>query len=783
MKVIITEKPSVATDIARVLKITKKQHGFYEGNGYYVTWALGHLIQLQDPDQYDDIYKNWELSTLPILPDHFETKVISQGSSQTQYQTIATLLKKDTVTEVICATDAGREGELIFRLIYEKAGCSLPIRRLWISSQTDQAIQEGFNSLKDGAEYDPLFDSARSRSEADWLIGMNASRAYTIMFSRGHGVMSVGRVQTPVLKLICDRYVDHVHFKPKPFYEVVGDFLHAKGAYKAKYMSQDSDRFESKSKADVVLSQLQHDSSAEIEKVTKKKKNENPPLLYDLTELQKDANKSFKFSADHTLSVMQSLYEKHKILTYPRTSSRYLSSDMVPKLPTLFKNVAHIPDYADVAHRLGEAKVSPGKRIVDDKKVTDHHAIIPTDKKPELGVLSPDEKKIYDLVIRRFLCVFLKPCVKNQTEIITAIRDFKFKCTGTVISSLGWRELYQSDKTEGKQESLLPDVRKGDGVDVQHISLNEGKTTAPALYTEATILAAMETAGKHIDDDELRQAMKGSGLGTPATRAQILERLIKVGYIVREKNKLIPTQKGQFLVSVIQDQALLSAELTGEWEKKLNDMASRAYKRDKYMKEIKAFTASLVGKLKVAEEELISEQLSLGECPKCKKGHVVERLKGYSCSDWKNSQCEFVIWKQVAGLPLLTPHVQDLLQKGRTERLSGFKSKAGKKFDAALVLSGHDVKFDFNEVKGTCPLCNNQIVEREKSYSCLGWAETGCHFTVWKSISGVDISDSHLGSLIKEGKTPLIKGFMSKAGKPFDAYLILEEGKTKFQFS
>ena len=782
IKVIVTEKPSVAQDIAKVLKVSQKQHGYFEGNGYIVTWAFGHLIQLQNPDDYDDMYKKWDMSTLPIVPDNFLTTVITQGTAAQQFSTIKQMLNRPDVSEVICATDAGREGELIFRLIYEKAECKAPIKRLWISSQTDQAILEGFANLKAGELYEPLFDSARSRSEADWLIGMNASRAYSITFSRGHGVMSVGRVQTPVLNMIVERFYEHSHFKPKAFYEITAECDHKNGKYKAKLVMDETDRFEKKSAADLVYNALKSEERGLIYGVTKKKRTENPPLLYDLTELQKDANKKYKFSADQTLGLMQGLYEKHKLLTYPRTSSRYLSADIVPKLKTLFQNVSIIEDYKEVASDLALSTISPGKRVVDDKKVTDHHAIIPTDKKPELGLLSPDERRVYDLVIRRFLSVFLPICVKNHTELITQIGDYRFKTTGTVIETMGWRVMYLSEKSTDKQEVLLPNVRKGDSISVAHVFMNEGKTTAPQLHTEATILAAMETAGKQIDDEELRQAMKDSGLGTPATRAQVLERLIEVGYILREKNRLIPTQKGQFLVSCIQDVALLSPQLTGEWEKRLNDMAKNKYSRAKYMKEIKAFTASIVSKLKQDEATLTSDVLSLGACPKCKVGHVVERLKGYSCSAWKENQCDFIIWKLVAGLPLLKEHVVDLLTNGKTKRFSGFKSKAGKVFDAALKLENHDVKFEFNEVRGICPLCNNDIVERENVFSCLGWAETGCGFAIWKTIAGKEITVDHLEALLTDGRTGLIGGFMSKAGKPFDAMLVLENGKAKFEF-
>ncbi len=590
-QLIITEKPSVAKDIARVLKIANRKDGYFEGNGYFISWAFGHLIRLADPPAYNPAFEKWALGQLPIIPEKFILEIQNDTGIQKQFETIKGLLLNETVTGVICATDAGREGELIFRHIYSVAGCEKPIQRLWISSQTDSAIKEGFSKLKEGAEYVPLYLSALSRSEADWIIGINATRAYTSKFSRGQGVMSVGRVQTPVLKMIVDRYLAVTNFKPEPFFDLTATFVHANGTYKGLWQSED--KLTDKTKAEALFEKIKSSDQGKIQSLTQKTVNEKPPLLYDLTELQKDANKKFKFSADHTLKVMQALYETHKLLTYPRTSSRYLSSDIKPKLTELLNNVKSLSDYAGFADAVIKDGIPISKRMFDDQKITDHHAIIPTDQKPSLAGLNADERKIYDLVIRRFLAGFMKDCVKDQTEILTETSGEIFRSFGSVIQQAGWRTIYTDDTDE--EEQKLPQVKQSDPVKLKTPKLEEKKTKAPALHTEASILAAMETAGKTIEDEELRQAMKDCGLGTPATRAQILERLIKVNYIERQKNKLVPTAKGIQLISFIQTKALLSPELTGDWEKKLNDIVKKKYSRENYMKEIVEFAQEIVG--------------------------------------------------------------------------------------------------------------------------------------------------------------------------------------------
>ena len=538
-KIIITEKPSVGRDIAKVLKITSARDGYFEGNGYILTWAFGHLLTLSHPEFYDHNLKRWSLDNLPILPETFKKQ--ANPSSEKQLKCIIQLLQRPGIQEVICATDAGREGELIFRWIYEAANIEIPIKRLWISSQTDQAILEGFQQLKDGKAYMPLYQSALSRSEADWLVGINATRAYTSAFSRGAGVLSVGRVQTPVLKMIVDRYIEHMQFKPTLYYEIHMDIAHQNGQYKGIWFNPETDRIFDKNHAENLIETIKKIKEGHICFVEKKGKTEKPPLLYDLTELQKEANRKFKFSADQTLKLAQDLYEKHKVITYPRTSSRYLSSDMIPKLKSRIENLQDISELNSFCKDILSKDLSISNRIVDDKKVTDHHAIIVTEKKPNISAFSPEEAILFNLITKRFIAVFLADCEKELTTIISEFGTYRFKTTGTIIQQSGWRSIYglEIEEEDTENKDLLPAVENKDSVSQENLQGIEKQTKAPPLHTEASILASMETAGKNIEDEELRQAMKDRGIGTPATRAAILERLVTVKYIYKDKNKVL----------------------------------------------------------------------------------------------------------------------------------------------------------------------------------------------------------------------------------------------------
>jgi len=706
MKVVLAEKPSVSRDIARVLNADKKMDGYFAGKDYYVTWALGHLITLANPDSYSPELKRWDLRSLPVIPESFLKLVTADKSAARQYSVIKKLFCSKDVTEIVCATDAGREGELIFRYIYEMAECNKPVKRLWVSSQTDQALHQGFAKIKDSKEYDSLYDSARSRAEADWLIGINATRAYTVRFGQKDGVMSVGRVQTPVLKMIVDRYEENQNFVSQTYYEISALIKHKNGEFKGKLINERNERMTDNAKVQLLAEEIKKFPDGTIGDLTKKAKTENPPLLYDLTEMQKDANKKHKFSAEKTLNLLQALYEKHKVLTYPRTSSRYLSADLKPKIKGLLQNLLPLSSYAGHAENLLSKDLKYSKKVFDDSKVTDHHAIIPTDKKANLSALSSDELTIYDMVIRRFLAAFMDECKKELTEIISLFGKFSFVSRGSVIKKIGWREVYvinEQEEEEDESGQLLPVVKKNDPVSQASLDLEDKKTKAPPLYTEAMILAAMETAGKQIEDEEMREAMKECGLGTPATRAQILERLISVQYIIREKNKLIPTPKGKQLIGNIKNEELLSPQLTGDWEKKLNDIRNRIYFRDIFMAEIKDFTRNIINNVKFyninqsaakASTEKPSAAKSFGICPLC-GGNIVETKKAYGCSNWNEKSCAFVIWKTIAGKALEVQHVQQLVENKITGKIQGFISKKGSKFDAVLVLNQGKVEFRF----------------------------------------------------------------------------------------
>ena len=689
MKVIIAEKPSVARDIARVLKVTSKKSGYFEGNGYQVTWAFGHLVRLLDPDEYDPQLGRWQLQDLPIIPDEFKIDTTKDNGAKAQFETIKALITSDATSDVICATDAGREGELIFRLIYQLSACTKPTQRLWISSQTDDAINEGFATLKPGSDYTTLYDCARSRSEADWLIGINATRAYTVRFGKGQGVMSVGRVQTPVLKMIVDRFLASTAFESQAYYEIEATISHPNGLFKGLWINKDQEtRLSDKAAADTVAAALNSRPNGDIASVSIKEKREQPPLLYDLTELQKEANRKFKFSAERTLEIAQALYETHKIITYPRTSSRYLSDDLVPKLRPILQTLSEWrPAFAPLVAPLMETPLSPNKRMVDTEKVTDHHAIIPTGQSLKYVKLSTDEAHIFDLIARRLIAGFYPDCMKESTEIYCRFGEHTTKSNGIVTRTQGWRQLYSDDDDESG--TALPIVTANDPVSGTAFKVLTKKTKAPPLHTEASILASMETAGRQIDDDEVREAMKECGLGTPATRAQILERLIKVSYITREKNRLIPTDKGLQLISVIQDKELLSPELTGEWERKLNLIRAGKLARATYMEEIAGLARRVVGNV-----QSVSQYPSIGTCPRC-SGVVSETPKAFSCQNWRTSGCKFAIWKEMSGAPITKDIATQLLTDGVTPIIPGFTAKSGKQFSAKLAIRDGAVVMTF----------------------------------------------------------------------------------------
>jgi len=716
MRLVVAEKPSVGRDIARALGAHRKgKDGALVGEGWAVTWALGHLVELAPPDAYGEEYKKWRLETLPILPEKF--KVRANAKTRGQFGAVKALMRDPSVTEVVNACDAGREGELIFAYLYQLSGCDKPVRRLWISSLTPEAIGEGLASLRDGRGMKPLEEAARSRGEADWIVGLNATRAYSVRFGRPGNVLSVGRVQTPTLKLIVDREREIEDFNPEKFWTVYARFAREGVTYDGVWFKNKQNRLKEKEAAERIAEKARGGTGV-VKKAEKKTASEKPPLLYDLTDLQRNANAKFGFTADRTLRAAQALYEEMKLITYPRTSSRYLTKDMVGTLKKRVEAAGALPELSPFAEKLLERDKLPiSKRVVDDSKVTDHHAIVPTNKRLSRE-LPPDEAKVYDLVARRFLAVFFPAARFENTAVVTEVREETFLSRGRVVLEAGWRALYP-DGVGGKKEKeppVLPPVEVGQEWAVAKVAVKEGETKPPPRYSESALLGAMETAGRFVEDEELRQAMKDSGLGTPATRAATIERLIKVGYLARDKKALVPTEKGRAAIGLLGDSPIVSPELTARWEERLAKMERGAEARPDFMSDIRAFATALVeeARNKVGEKVAAPAKARakrhagpgsnggavsaepLGSCPKC-GAPVVETKKAYGCSAWKDG-CKFAIWKNVSGKRVTEVQARQLLERGRTGQLKGFKSKAGKPYAAALVLDGeHKVRLDFGE--------------------------------------------------------------------------------------
>lgn len=623
--VVIAEKPSVARDIARVLKCGKNTSGAMEGNAYIVTWGLGHLVTLADPEDYDPKYKNWNLEDLPLMPKQFKLEVIRQ--TQKQYQAVKTQIHRKDVSEIIIATDAGREGELVARLILAKAGCRKPIKRLWISSVTDKAIREGFAHLKNGHAYDPLYDAALCRAEADWLVGINATRALTCKYN---AQLSCGRVQTPTLAIVAKREEKIRHFVPQTYYGLKGT---AKGITLVwKDEKSGSTRTFDQNRIQQLKKQLTEEEAVVKEVKTIKKKT-YAPLLYDLTELQKDAYKKFGFSPKETLSIMQRLYENHKVLTYPRTDSRYISRDIVPTIKDRLQAVAVGP-YRHAAGKVMRVQVSANAPFVNDKKVSDHHAIIPTEQFVQLEHMSHEERKIYDLVVRRFLSVLYPPAEYEEVRLTVTIGGEHFEAKGRRILSEGWREVYGSCEEEEPEEEedlrsqSLPRLEKGDRINGIFLSITEGKTRPPARFNEGTLLAAMENPVAYMETQD-RQAARTlgetGGLGTVATRADIMDKLFSSFLLEKKGNEIYLTSKAKQLLTLVPED-LKKPELTADWEMKLSDIAKGQMKRAAFMQEIREYADSLTEEIRTGTGTFHHDNLTNTKCPVC--GKRMLKVKG-----------------------------------------------------------------------------------------------------------------------------------------------------------
>ena len=629
MIVCIAEKPSVARDIAGILGAKTKKDGYFEGNGYQVTWTFGHLCGLLEPHEYTPDWKPWALSLLPMIPARFGIKVMNDSGIQIQFKVIEQLIS--TADEVVNCGDAGQEGELIQRWVLQKSLCKCPVKRLWISSLTDEAIREGFKNLKDQQEYKNLYEAGLSRAIGDWLLGMNATRLYTLKYGKNRQVLSIGRVQTPTLALIVNRQLEIENFIPEQYWEL-------KTNYRNTVFSCSKGRFTSVDEGNSLLEQIKT-SDFTITDVLTKKGTESAPKLFDLTSLQVECNKKFAFSADETLKLIQSLYEK-KITTYPRVDTTFLSDDIYPKIPTILKG---LKEYEQLTKPITDSKIPKSKKVFDNAKVTDHHAIIPTGITPT--ALSEQEKKVFDLVARRFIANFYPECKISTTTITGEAAKLEFKVNGKQILEPGWRIVFEKTKVETDEneedEKTLPLFEKGESGQHEPL-LGEKWTSPPKPYTEATLLRAMETAGKLIDNDELRDVMKENGIGRPSTRAAIIETLFKRDYIRKERKNLIATPTGVELVQTISEELIKSAELTGIWEKKLRQIEKGEYQASVFLDELKEMVRQIVFNVKSENKNLkTNSDAIVGQiCPVCKKGTILKGNTAYGCSRW-NEGCNF----------------------------------------------------------------------------------------------------------------------------------------------
>ncbi len=760
MKLCLAEKPSVAKEIARVLGANSKKDGYFEGNGYQVSWTFGHLCTLKAPDDYTPEWKWWKLQALPMIPQRFGIKLIDNNGIEKQFNTIQSLCEK--CNEVINCGDAGIEGELIQRWVLLKAKNKAPLKRLWISSLTEEAIKEGFENLKQGNDYDKLYAAGNARAIGDWLLGMNASRLYTLKYANGKGVLSIGRVQTPTLALIVNRHLEINSFIPQPYWEL-------KTNYRDVTFSSTKGRFSTKEEAEKVASEIK-DHEFEIASFTKKKGKESAPRLFDLTALQVECNKKYDFSAEETLKYIQSLYEQ-KLVTYPRVDTTYLPNDMYPKIE---KTLRGLKPYAKFTEKILANKIPKSKKIFDDNKITDHHAIIPTGVTP--GNLSLELKKVYDAIARRFIAVFYPECIVSNTTVIGQAAGYEFKATGKIILEPGWRELYPQKSNANNNNSVqeMPTFEKGEK-GPHEPDLQEKETTPPKPYTEATLLRAMETAGKNVEDDAVRDAMKENGIGRPSTRANIIETLFKRKYVERQRKNLIPTQTGIDLINTISNDLLKSVELTGIWERKLRLIEKGEYEANSFMEEMKLMVRELVhevkhergASIKIEEEKKAPRHTTPKDtksskkeskelkCPKCKEGKILKGKTAFGCSNYKNG-CHFKIDFINFDKKITSKQIETLIKSGKTGTLKGFTID-GQKVNGKLFLNDiFEIELEASETKTSkttdsnketttisksntkttsetpiqCPKCGEGTLLKGKSaYGCSRYKD-GCKFII-----------------------------------------------------
>lgn len=690
MKAIIAEKPSVAREIASLLGATEKRDGYLTGNGYQVTWALGHLVGLAMPEDYG--LTGFQKEALPILPDPFlltvrkikkEKSYIPDSRAVKQLKIIEQVISRSD--SIIVATDAGREGELIFRYIYQYLKCWKPFQRLWISSLTEKAIKQGFDNLKPGSDFDGLYRSGQGRSQADWLVGINASQALSI--AAGRGVYSLGRVQTPTLALICKRYLENKDFTSKKYFQI--QLGHRKEFVDFKSLSKT--KWDDKKTADDILKSIQRTGTATVTAVENKTVSEQPPLLFDLTGLQKEANKKLGLSAEETLGVAQSLYEK-KFITYPRTGSKYIPEDLWPEIPVLVRT---LEVRASCKEAVGKVKWGRfNKRIVNDVKVTDHHGLLITEKSP--SALSAKEDAVYDMIALRLLEALSHTCSKEITDIVLQVLHYDFALKGCKILKPGWRAIrgnFTGEDNEPVQE--LPELQVGDKLKIKEAAILEKKTKPPVLYTEAGLLSAMEKAGREIEDKDERKALQGIGIGTPATRAAIIETLFKRDYIKRERKSLIPTDKGLRVYGIIKDKRIADVSMTAEWEMALQKIENNEMDATAFHKDMEAYSTSITREL--LSMTIAKEKRPELTCPKCRNHQLLIWDKVVKCPD---DACNWLQFRNVCGVQLSLSEIENLVNKGRTSLIKGMKSKSGKKFDAYITMKDNgETVFEFGKHK------------------------------------------------------------------------------------
>jgi DNA topoisomerase-3 len=737
MKVCIAEKPSVAREIAQVLGANQKREGYFEGNGYAVTYTFGHLCTLFEPNDYKPHWQSWDLNNLPMLPEKFETKIVANDGIQKQFNIVKSLFDKAEV--IINCGDAGQEGELIQRWVINQAKYNGTVKRLWISSLTTEAIKEGFQNLKPAENYDNLYYAGFSRAIGDWLLGMNATRLYTVKHGGYKQMLSVGRVQTPTLAMLVNRFKEIQNFKPQPYWEL-------QTLYRDTLFNCEEGRFLKKEEGEVFANKVK-ESDFEIVSITKKKGKEYAPKLFDLTGLQVYCNNKFGFSADETLKIAQKLYEQ-KVVTYPRVDTTFLPNDVYPKVEGILKNLTN---YTALTQPLLGKKIKKSAKVFNDKKVTDHHAIIPTGVQIKLQY---NQQQVYDIITKRFIAVFYEDCTVSNTAVIGKAEDVTFKTTGKEILKKGWRVVFETAGVEKKETGILPTFIKGEKG--SHIpSFIEKQTKAPNHFTEATLLRAMETAGKHVDDDEMRELMKENGIGRPSTRANIIETLFRRKYIQRKKKQLHPTQTGIQLINTIQNELLKSAELTGRWEKQLKEIEQGKFNAGTFIKNMKKMVDDLVyevrsekmranisynttAKTLTEQKTKKASEISSEKCPKCKKGNILKGNSAYGCSNYKNG-CDFRLPFKFLTKKISEKQFIRLIQKGSTVNLKGFKKN--NKPTQGLIRFDENFNLILEEKKSVqkidthhkpdqinCPKCKKgTVLKGSTAYGCSNY-KNGCDF-------------------------------------------------------